>query len=139
VKAPAPQTGSYFAFHNAHAAPQVAASRRVFQADGLASNSGPITRSQGARAVIPQSFRPLTLVEESNLMARGEEIVSAVPQVSNARASDFDTHEGASDHTVFFFKGNQAQYVELCAQAFMHSTLQLQRSASERLRGTVHA
>ncbi len=60
-------------------APRVPATRQVIQIDGLASGSSPVTGAKGARAVMPQSFRPLNMKEEHNLLARGEE--TTTPQV----------------------------------------------------------
>ncbi len=54
-------------------APRVSAIRQVIQINGLASGSSPITRARGARAIMPQSFRPLNTEEECTLLERGEE------------------------------------------------------------------
>ncbi len=63
---------SYFAVQEASVASRVSATRQVIQTDGLASASSLITRARGARAVLPQSFRPLNTEEECSLLARGE-------------------------------------------------------------------
>jgi hypothetical protein len=63
-------------------APKVSTTRQVIQINGLASNSSPITRARRARAIMPQSFRPLNTEEERTLLARGEEIIT--PQVAKA-------------------------------------------------------
>jgi len=65
--------------------PRVFAIRRVIQTDGLASSSSPITRARGARAVMPQSFRPLNMEEERTLLAKGEE--TTTPQAVKASNS----------------------------------------------------
>ncbi len=62
---------SYVAAQEASVAPRVSATRQVIQTDGLASGSSPITKARGARAVMPQSFRPFNMEEESTLLARG--------------------------------------------------------------------
>ncbi len=67
---------SYVAAQEVNVAPRVSATRQVIQTDGLASGSSPITRARGARAVMPQSFRPLNMKEEHTLLARGEEITT---------------------------------------------------------------
>ncbi len=64
---------SYVAAQEASVAPRVSATRQVIQTDGLASSSSPITRARGARAVMPQSFRPLNMEEERTLLAKGED------------------------------------------------------------------
>jgi hypothetical protein len=64
---------SYVAAQEASVAPKVSATKQVIQTDGLASSSSPITRARGARAIMPQSFRPLNMEEERTLLARGEE------------------------------------------------------------------
>ncbi len=66
-------------------APRVFAIRRVIQTDGLAFSSRPITRARGARAVMPQSFRPLNMEEERTLLAKGEE--TTTPQAVKASNS----------------------------------------------------
>ncbi len=76
---------SYVATQEASVAPRVSATRQVIQTDGLASGSNPITRARGARAIMPQSFRPLNMEEECTLLARGEE--TTTPQA--VRASNF--------------------------------------------------
>jgi len=76
---------SYFAAQEANVAPRVFATRHVIQNDGLAYSSSPITRVKGARAVMPQFFRPFNTEEECTLLARGEE--TTTPQV--AKASNF--------------------------------------------------
>jgi hypothetical protein len=76
---------SYFEAQEANVAPRILATRQVIQIDGLASSSSPITRARGARAVMPQSFRPFNTEEERTLLARGEE--TTTPQA--ARASNF--------------------------------------------------
>jgi hypothetical protein len=64
---------SYVTAQEASVAPRVSATRQVIQTNGLASGSSLITRARGARAVMPQSFRPLNMEEERTLLARGEE------------------------------------------------------------------
>ncbi len=54
-------------------APRVSATGQVIQTDGLAFGPSPITRARRARAVVPQSFRPLNTEEERTLLSRGEE------------------------------------------------------------------
>jgi hypothetical protein len=60
---------SYVAAQEASVAPRVSAMKQVIQTDGLAFASSPITRARGARAVMPQSFRPLNMEEERTLLA----------------------------------------------------------------------
>jgi hypothetical protein len=72
---------------------RVSATRQVIQTNGLASSSSPITRVRGARAIIPQSFRPLNTEEERTLLARGEE--TTTPQAvraSNSRVPGVHVH-----------------------------------------------
>jgi hypothetical protein len=76
---------SYVAAQEASVAPRVSATRQVIQADGLAFGSSPITRARGARAIMPQSFRPLNMEEERTLLARGEE--TTTPQAVRASNS----------------------------------------------------
>ncbi len=76
---------SYVAAQEVSVAPRVYATRQVIQTDGLASGSSPITRARGARAVMPQSFRPLNMEEERTLLARGEE--TTTPQAVRASNS----------------------------------------------------
>jgi hypothetical protein len=85
---------SYVAAQEASVAPRVSATRQVIQTDGLASGSSPITRARGARAIMPQSFRPLNMEEERTLLARGEE--TTTPQVvraSNSRVRRVHVHQ----------------------------------------------
>jgi hypothetical protein len=85
---------SYVAAEEASVAPEVSATRQVIQTDGLASSSSPITRAKGARAIMPQSFRPLNMEEERTLLARGEE--TTTPQVvraSNSRVPRVHVHQ----------------------------------------------
>jgi hypothetical protein len=58
---------SYFATQEASVASKVSTIRQVIQTDGLASGSSPIIRARGARAVMPQSFRPLNTKKERTL------------------------------------------------------------------------
>jgi hypothetical protein len=84
---------SYVAAQEASVAPRVSATRQVIQTDGLASGSSPITRARGARAIMPQSFRPLNMEEECTLLARGEE--TTTPQAvraSNSRVPGVHVH-----------------------------------------------
>jgi len=84
---------SYIAAQEASVAPRVFATRQVIQTDGLASGSSPITRARGARAVMPQSFRPLNMEKEHTLLARGEE--TPTPQAvraSNSRVPGVHVH-----------------------------------------------
>ncbi len=76
---------SYFVAQEASVAPRVVATRQVIQIDGLASGSSLITRAKGARAVMPQSFRPLNKEKKHMLLARGKE--TTTPQA--IRASNF--------------------------------------------------
>jgi hypothetical protein len=76
---------SYVAAQEASMAPIVSATRHVIQTDGLAFGSSPITRARGARAIMPQYFRPLNMKEECTLLARGEEITT--PQAVRASNS----------------------------------------------------
>jgi hypothetical protein len=66
-------------------APRVSATRQVIQTDGLAFGSNPITKARGARAIMPQSFRPLNTKEERTLLTRWEE--TPTPQVARASNS----------------------------------------------------
>ncbi len=61
----------YVVAQEASVAPKVFAIRQVIQTNGLASSSSPITKVRGARAVMPQSFRPLNMEEERTLLAKG--------------------------------------------------------------------
>ncbi len=76
---------SYVGAQEVNVAPRVFATKQVIQTDGLASSSSPITRAKGARAIMPQSFRPLNTKEERTLLARGEEITT--PQAVRASNS----------------------------------------------------
>jgi hypothetical protein len=76
---------SYFVAQEASVAPRVSATRQVIQIDGLASTSSPITRARGARAIMPQFFRPFNMEEEHTLLARGEE--TTTPQATRASNS----------------------------------------------------
>jgi len=85
---------SYVVTQEASVAPRVSATRQVIQTDGLASGSKPITRARGARAVMPQSFRPLNMEEERTLLARGEK--TTTPQAvraSNPRVPRIHVHQ----------------------------------------------
>jgi len=85
---------SYVAAQEASVAPRVSATRQVIQTDGLTFGSSPITRARGARAVMPQSFRPLNMEEEHTLLARGEE--TTTPQAvraSNSRVPKVHVHQ----------------------------------------------
>jgi hypothetical protein len=73
---------SYFAAQEFSVAPKVSTTRHVIQTNGLAFGSSPITRARGARAIMPQSFRPLNMEEECTLLARGEE--TTTPQATRA-------------------------------------------------------
>jgi hypothetical protein len=73
---------SYVAAQEASVGTRVSATRQVIQTNGLASGSSPITRARGARAIMPQSFRPLNMEEERTLLARGEE--TTTPQAVRA-------------------------------------------------------
>jgi len=75
-------------------APRVSATRQVIQTDGLASGSSPRTRARGARAVMPQSFRPLNMEEERTLLARGEETITPqAVRASNSRVPGVHVHQ----------------------------------------------
>jgi len=76
---------SYVAAQEVSVAPRVSATMQVIRTDGFASGSSPITKARGARAVMPQSFRPLNMEEERTLLARGEE--TTTPQA--VKASNF--------------------------------------------------
>jgi hypothetical protein len=66
-------------------APRVFNTRQVIQTHGLTSCSSPITRVKGARAVMPQLFRPFNTKSEGTLLARGEEITTPqATRVSNS-------------------------------------------------------
>ncbi len=85
---------SHVATQETSVAPRVSATRQVIQTDGLASGSSPITRARGARAIMPQSFRPLNMEEERTLLARGEE--TTTPQAvraSNSRVPGVHVHQ----------------------------------------------
>jgi len=75
----------FFAAQEASVAPRVSATKQVIQTNGLASSSSAITKVRGARAVMPQSFRPLNMEEERTLLARGEE--TTTPQIVRASNS----------------------------------------------------
>ncbi len=96
---PTPQFGtsfcaSYFAAQEASVALRVFATRHVIQTDGFASSSSPITRARGARAVMPQSFRPLNTEEERTLLPRGEEIIKPqAVKASNSRVLGVHVHQ----------------------------------------------
>ncbi len=84
---------SYVAAQEASVAPKVSATRQVIQTDGLASGSSPIIRARGARAIMPQSFRPLNMEEERTLLVKGEE--TTTPQAvraSNSRVPGIHVH-----------------------------------------------
>ncbi len=66
-------------------APKVFAIRQIIQTDGLAFSSSPMTKARGARAIMPQSFRPLNTKDECTLLARGEE--TTTPQAAKASNS----------------------------------------------------
>jgi len=75
-------------------APRVSATRQVIQNDGLASGSNPITKARGARAIMPQSFRPFNMEEKHTLLAKGEE--TTTPQAvraSNSRVPGIHVHQ----------------------------------------------
>jgi hypothetical protein len=76
---------SYFAAQQASVAPRVSTTRQVIQIDELASGPSPITRAKGARAIMPQSFRPFNTEEERTLLARGEE--TTTPKATRASNS----------------------------------------------------
>jgi hypothetical protein len=76
---------SYFAAQETSVAPRVSTTRQVIQTDGLASSSSHITRARGAQTVMPQSFCPLNMKEERNLLAGGEDIIT--PQAAAASNS----------------------------------------------------
>jgi hypothetical protein len=76
---------SYFATQKVNVAPKVSSTRQVIQTDGLASSSSPITKARGARAITPQSFRPLNTKEERTLLARGQK--TTTPQATRASNS----------------------------------------------------
>jgi len=85
---------SYVAAQEASVAPRVFATRQVIQTHGLAFGSSPIIMARGARAVMPQSFRPLNMEEECTLLARGEE--TTTPQAvraSNSRVPGIHVHQ----------------------------------------------
>jgi hypothetical protein len=78
----------------ASVAPKVSATRQVIQSDGLTSGSSPITRARGARAVMPQSFRPLNMEEKCTLLARGEETTTQqAVRASNSRVPGVHVHQ----------------------------------------------
>ncbi len=74
-------------------APRVFATRQVIQTDGLTYGSSPITRARGARAVIPQSFRPLNTEEKCTLLARGEETTTQAARASNFHVPGIHVHQ----------------------------------------------
>jgi hypothetical protein len=85
---------SYVVAQEASVTPRVSATRQVIQTDGLTSGSSPITRARGARAIMPQSFRPLNMEKERTLLARGEE--TTTPQAvraSNSRVPGVHVHQ----------------------------------------------
>jgi hypothetical protein len=63
--------------HNSSFTPRVFATRQVIQTNGFASSSSPITRAKGARVVMPQSFCPFNMEEESfcTLLVRGRRLL----------------------------------------------------------------
>jgi hypothetical protein len=84
---------SYFVAQEASVTPIVFTTKQVFQIDGLACGSSPITRARRAQAIMPQSFRPLNTKEECTLLARGEE--TTTPQAvraSNSRVPRIHVH-----------------------------------------------
>jgi hypothetical protein len=85
---------SYVAAQEASVAPRVSATKQVIPTNGLVSGSSPITRARRARAVMPQSFRPLNMEEKRTLLARGEE--TTTPQAiraSNSRVLRIHVHQ----------------------------------------------
>jgi hypothetical protein len=85
---------SYVTAQETSVAPRVSATRQVIQTDGLASGSSPITRARGARAVMPQSFRPFNTEEERTLLVRGEQITTPqAVRASNSCASKIHVHQ----------------------------------------------
>ncbi len=84
---------SYFVAQEASVAPKVFATRQKIQIDGFASGSSPITRARGARAIMPQSFRPLNTEQERTLLARGEETTTPqAARASNSRVPGIHVH-----------------------------------------------
>jgi hypothetical protein len=82
---------SYVVAQEASVAPKVSATRQVIQTNGLASSSSLITRAIGARAIMPQSFRPLNMEEEHTLLVRGEEMTRPqVPCVTQKGSKELD-------------------------------------------------
>jgi len=72
---------------------RVFATRQVIHTDGLASSSSPITKTRGARVVMPQSFHLFNTEEERTLLARGEK--TTTPQgarASNSRVPGVHVH-----------------------------------------------
>ncbi len=105
---------SYVAAQEASVALRVYATRQVIQTDGLASGSSPITKARGARAVMPQSFRPLNMEEERTLLARGEE--TTTPQVvraSNFRVPGVHVHKENTQFSIDQFMECQLQMHEM--------------------------
>jgi hypothetical protein len=75
-------------------APKVFTTRQVIQTNGLASSSSPSTRAKGARAVMPQSFRPLNMEKEQILLVRGEETTTPqATKASNSRVLGIHVHK----------------------------------------------
>jgi hypothetical protein len=84
----------YVMAQEANVAPKVFATRHVIQTDGFASSSSPITRARGARAIMPQSFRPLNMEEERTLLAKGEETITPqAVRASNSRVPGVHIHQ----------------------------------------------
>jgi hypothetical protein len=85
---------SYFTTQKASVAPRVFATRQIIQTDEFTSGSSPMTKAKEARAVMPQSFRPLNMEKERTLLARGEE--TTTPQAvkaSNSRVPGVHVHQ----------------------------------------------
>jgi hypothetical protein len=76
---------SYFAAQEASVAPKVSTTRQVIQTNELTFGSSLITKAKGARAIMPQSFRPLNTEKERTLLAKGEE--TTTPQAVRASNS----------------------------------------------------
>ncbi len=72
---------------------KVFATRQVIQINGLASSSTPITKTRGARVIMPQSFCLFNTEEERTLLARGEKTTTPqTARASNSRVPGVHVH-----------------------------------------------
>jgi hypothetical protein len=114
---------SYVTAQETSVAPRVSAARQVIQTDGLASGLSPITRARGARAVMPQSFRPFNTEEERTLLVRGEQITTPqAARASNSCVSRVHVHQENTQFSTDRLMECQFQMCEM-AQKLMNTPL----------------